>query len=405
MAKAKANILMILLDHTFPPDIRVEKEVLALKKNYNIFLLANRKVSEKYFEVREGIFILRMDRPFSKIRVLSYLTDRLASLLKIVLIVSEYKIKILHVHDLPYALPVAILGKVLRKKVIFDMHENYADTYAYALATGRFSEEVGARSRLGKLWVLYIRLLEILASNLVAKVVVVIEENAERLVDLGIPRNKIVVVSNTVNLERLEKAEEKKRSKSLENKFIISYVGGFGYHRGIETLIKALSIVVKKVSKVHLIIVGDRSTEQRKMFENMCKQLSIEEYVTFTGWVTFNEAMDYMQISDLTVIPHLNTPQTNTTIPHKIFQSMYLKKPVVVSDVKPMKRIVEETKCGITFQAGNHEQLANSVLKLMKNPGLMREMGEKGQKAVLNKYNWNVDGERLLQLYVQLENE
>lgn len=403
MPEAKTNVLMILFDHPFPPDIRVEKEASTLKKKYKVFLLALRRKDEGYFEACKGIYVLRIDWPLKKIRILSYLIARLILFLKLIYITSGQNIEILHVHDLPYALPVIIFAKIFRRKVVFDMHEHYVGLYAHERAIGRFREEVSVRSRLGRLWVLYTRLSELLACKLATAVIVVVKENAERLIRLGISKAKIVVVSNTVDVERLKGLEKKKPRKLLENKFIVSYVGGFGHFRGIDTLIKALPIIVQKEPSIHLLVVGGRSPTERRNLETLSEQLGVREHVTFTGWVSFEKAMEYMRVSDLSAIPYHITPLTNATVPHKIFQAMYLKKPVLVSDVKPLKRIVEETGCGSIFQAGNHTQLANNILKLVGNPKLMEEMGEKGRKAIKNKYNWSVDGKKLLQLYSELE--
>lgn len=405
MPEAKTNVLMILFDHPFPPDIRVEKEASTLKKKYKVFLLVLRRKDEEYFETYKGIYVLRVDLPFKEIRILSYLIARVILFLKLISITSAHKIEILHVHDLPFALPVIIFAKIFRRKVVFDMHEHYVGIYAHERAIGRFREEVSARSRLGRLWVLYTRLSELLACKLATAVIVVVRENAERLIRLGISKAKIIVVSNTVDMERLKGFEKKKPRKLLENKFIVSYVGGFERLRGIDTLIKALPIIVQRTPHVHLLIVGDRSPTERKNLEKLSERLGIRAYVTFTGWVPFEKAMEYMQISNLSAIPYHSTPHTNATVPHKIFQAMYLKKPVLVSDVKPLKRIVEETGCGSIFHAGNHTQLANNILELMGNPELMEKMGEKGRKAVKNKYNWSVDSKKLLQLYSELQSK
>lgn len=402
MYPPKTNVLMVLFDHPFPPDIRVEKEASTLKKNYNVFLLALRREDEEYFEDCEGIYVLRMDWPLKNVRILSYLIARVMLFLKLMAITSEYNVRILHVHDLPYALPVIIFGKVFRRKVVFDMHEYYVGLFAHDLAIGKFGEEVSARTRLGKLWVLYTHLSELLACKLATAVIVVVEENAERLIRLRIPKAKIVVVSNTEDIERLKRFEKKTPRKMLENKFIVSYVGAFGHFRGIDTLIRALPLVARKAPHIHLLIVGSGSPTERENLENLSEQLGVREHVTFTGWVSFNKAMEYMQISDLSAIPYHNTPFTNATVPHKIFQAMCLKKPVLVSDVKPLKRIVEETGCGSIFQAGNHTQLANNILKFINNPKLIEEMGEKGREAIKNKYNWGIDGRKLLQLYSEL---
>lgn len=396
MFRSRINVLMLLLGNTFPPDIRVEKEASSLSKaKYNVFILTRRKEGQAYSEIFKGIHILRASKPV-RIRILSYLIDRLILPLKTMFVILKYNIKILHVHDLPYALMITLLGKICRRKVVFDMHEPYVDMIKETLKKG-----VSARSKLGRLWIFYMRLSELLACKLATKVVVVTKEIAERLIRLGIPKNKIVIVLNTANLENLKRIKKKTRKRCLKNKFIVSYIGGFGYHRGIDTVIKALPLMIKKAPSIHFLIVGDHS-KQRGILENQCKQLGVEEYVTFTGWVAFNEAMEYMRITDLGVIPYHSTPFTNAAIPHKLFQYMYFEKPVLVSDVKLLKKIVKDAECGVVFRASDYVQLADKIIKLINNSKLMKEMGKKGRKAVESKYNWNVDGMRLLQLYSEL---
>ncbi|HDL78618.1 MAG TPA: glycosyltransferase, partial [Bacteroidetes bacterium] len=132
--------------------------------------------------------------------------------------------------------------------------------------------------------------------------------------------------------------------------------------------------------------------------KNLSVELGVENSVTFTGWLRFKESTQMIQNSDVCIIPHLSTEHTNTTVPHKLFQYMYLKKPVLVSSSPPLKRIVQEANSGLVFDAGNSADFADKLVQMFES-GNLQKWGENGHKAVLEKYNWKKESEKLIRIY------
>ena len=62
-------------------------------------------------------------------------------------------------------------------------------------------------------------------------------------------------------------------------------------------------------------------------------------------------------------------------------------KPVVVSDVLPMKRLVEEIGCGRVYQDYNQKNLCDVIAEL-SDSGLRRILARKGRDAIEQEYNW-----------------
>jgi glycosyltransferase involved in cell wall biosynthesis len=79
-----------------------------------------------------------------------------------------------------------------------------------------------------------------------------------------------------------------------------------------------------------------------------------------------------------------------------------MSKPVVVSSCQPLKRIVEETGCGLAFQANDPQDLAKRIQELYVNPQLQADCGRRGREAVLSRYNWVIEGQKLCFLYHSL---
>jgi glycosyltransferase involved in cell wall biosynthesis len=81
---------------------------------------------------------------------------------------------------------------------------------------------------------------------------------------------------------------------------------------------------------------------------------------------------------------------------------MAMGKPVIVSNCVPMKRITEETACGLAFQSGDVNSLKSALRTLLLNPTLRTTLGQNGRNAVLEKYNWDVDRKILLRVIESL---
>ena len=67
-----------------------------------------------------------------------------------------------------------------------------------------------------------------------------------------------------------------------------------------------------------------------------------------------------------------------------------------------MVRIVHETKSGITYQFDNPEELAEIIADLHDHPDSLNEYVQQGRQAVIDKYNWKVDGVKLVEIYSRL---
>jgi len=386
--KRKKNVLMILLEKKFPPDIRVEKEAKTLiNTNYEIHLIARRNKNQIKKEILKGIYVNRFFCPQPLILIIC----RYLILFQLVRLSRKYHIDVLHVHDLPSALATCLTGKIIHKPVILDLHEDYTAMINYKLKRQKGIKKI--------ILTIFSKLLEIeerIVLALSTKIIVVVEEEIGRLTKMGVPLEKIEVISNTADFDKLNAVNISYLSTEFKNKFVISYIGGFSLHRGLDTLIKAMPLILKKIHNAHLLLVGEGAI--RNKLELLCRFLKIDKYVSFTGWVSFNKAMNYIKISDICTIPYNKTRQTNKSFPHKMSQYMYYKKPILVSDVTSLKRIIKEENCGIVFKAGDTNDLADKIIKI-KNFKILEKLGSNGRMAAEKKYNWSLTSKKLIKLY------
>ncbi|MFX0132868.1 MAG: glycosyltransferase family 4 protein [Candidatus Hodarchaeota archaeon] len=383
----------MLLEAPFPPDLRVENEMRTLADAGHkiiLFCLKHDKIQQNE-KFSKGIFLQRNYIPklvFNKIRT-TVLRLPFYAKMWIHFISNDYRLDAIHVHDLPLARVGQYLSEKLNTPLVLDLHENYP---AAIQTWGHNKRSLGRYLYKYQAWIDY----EKQAVQTANKVIVVVDEAKERLIKTGTPAEKIVVISNTLNLSNLKLPPDTTKHKSVDE-FIITYVGGFGEHRGLQIAIKAMPEIIKQNQKAKLVLIGDGNN--RNNLEKLANDLKLKKNVIFTGWLKLNDAMQKIRESHICIIPYLATEHTETTIPHKLFQYMYFGKAVVVSNCRPLERIVSETGSGLVFKSGNTTELANSILRLYGNKSLRTTMSKNGMEAVLRKYNWKNTASKLIELY------
>jgi len=314
---------------------------------------------------------------------------------KVLSVVRKEKIEVIIVRDIPLSLPCILIARICKVPVLLDMAENYPALWKDHVSRRgkKFFNHVLKNPGIAKV-------MESVAVNYVDHIFAVIDESKERIMKKGIAESKISIVSNTPDLRIYDSGKSSVLVPAMTDGFTLLYVGFITVGRGIDTVIRAIPLLKEQIPNIRLVIVGDgKYLDEIKILVN---EFGIEKSVHFCGWVNFDQIPAYIKSSDLCIVPHDITEHVNSTIPNKLFDYMASKKPVVVSDAVPLKRIVEENKCGVVFKAGDPKSFSEKVLAL-SNSNVRNELGENGYTAVRTRYNWSKDAQRLKDALKRLE--
>ncbi len=382
----------MLLENVFPNDERVEKEALSLiKAGHNVSLLcptfSDDEVGEQYYKgikiirVKINNFLYKKARPTCLVNpfYFRYWRNKISDVL------SKNSFDVLHIHDLPLAKIGVYAQKKYNIKFVLDSHENYP----YMLETSSYSNTF-----LGKLFV-PINKWKRYEKHMLAKadsVVVVCDEMGERMSSLA--SNKYYTLENTIGLEMFPKPQN---IKNTDSKIRILYVGGVTIHRGLQIVVRGLSLLEDK-SNIELVILGKGAylPELKKQI----KDCGIENMVSFPEYLSFPEDAYKIGKYDIGIIPHLKSIQTDCSSPNKIFHYFYYGLPVIVSDFNSIKGIIKESGDGIIYRNDSPEDFRDKLLVFIKKN--LKELGEKGYNYVIDKKNWEVSVQELIRLYDEI---
>jgi len=394
------RIGMVLNHRIPPPDIRVEKEAKTLLgAGHEVHLLLEGAPGQEREERYKGMSLVRgvamspLRDKYHRYTFNFTFRDRMWRRAIGDFAVSR-EVDALHVHDLPFMREAVSIGKSLGLPVVADLHENYPAGLQVWYESSLKKRTIYNFDR----WARYER--EILKE--VDAVIVVIDESKERLLRLGLPEDRIFVVPNTASREGGTTPIDVEVVDRYRGRFVITYIGGFAPHRGLDTVVRAMPAVRARVPEVRLLLVGDRNERYRRYLERLAEESGCADAVEMTGWQPFEKIWSYIEASDVCLVPHARNPHTDTTIPHKIFQYMSLSKPIIVSDCPPLRRVVEDSGGGRWFTYDDPADLAAKIIELHGSEGIRRRMGEAGRRAFLDRYNWDSTSGGLLRLYERL---
>lgn len=392
--------VLMVWDGDYPWDIRVEKVCRTLIANdHKVDLVCRNSHRRARREVIDGLNIRRvaqlstalpngLNAAFTFPIFLSPIWLR-----EMVVAARECRPDLVLVRDLPMAPAAVWLARKLGVPSVLDMAECYPEMIraAWQFEPFRVSNLIVRNPWIADLverWVL----------RRVSQVWVMIEESGERLKRMGVSPAKLRIVSNTPRVSIFGSA------RTIEDRGPVSplqivYVGLLNPSRGLDIVLRAVALTVSRGGAVRLDIYGEGKAS--KHLRALSRSLALEHSVKFHGWVDSGLVPNIVRSADVGIVPHRQCSHWNNTIPNKLFDYMAAGVPVIVTDVKPAARIVDECDCGLIYASDSAEELASRI-EALRDLGLRRTLGVNGRQAVEQRYNWEVDEQTLLASAQQL---
>lgn len=285
-----------------------------------------------------------------------------------------------HFHD-PELIPVALLLRKSGKNIVYDIHEDFPRDLLFKPYLPGWSKSL--LSRLAES-------LERLACRHFSGLVSVTPSIAARLEKVN---QRTVIVCNYPFPEELigtNSAPWETRSLAA------AYVGTITPQRGISEMVRAMACLPDSL-KATLEIAGDCIYEGLERLDGWSR-------VRFHGALDQPDTYRLLRSVRVGIVCEHPIPTFLEAIPVKLFEYMGAGLPVIASDFPFWRKMLNGIDCAIFVDPLNVTKIATALEYLLTHPDEAKEMGRRGQTAVIERLNWNTQLPKLVGLYLELAN-
>ena len=182
------------------------------------------------------------------------------------------------------------------------------------------------------------------------------------------------------------------------NPVVAVHVGAINRARGWPQLLDAVAMTNECLQLRVIGMFGDNTDEE---FAARCDELGISPRVRFDGWIPYEEVQTELHACDIGLITFQPTALNFIyAMPHKLFDYMLAGIPVIVPEYAvDVAAIVRDADCGFLVDATDPAALAAALDELGKDAVQRRHLGQNGRRAVLERYNWRTEADKLVAAY------
>lgn len=288
-------------------------------------------------------------------------------------VIQENNIDIIHAHVGYPAGIITYINSLFNKKVPYVLTEHRSNVKEFA---GRF----------------YNGILKRVYSN-AEKVITVSEFLADELKDLNY-KFDVEIIGNVIEVPK-----EEVTTKEISTKVNILFIGSMAANevKGLKYLIPALAKFIKNTElKVNVVFIGEGI--YKESYEELAMKLGIKDNCNFIGSVPNTEIGSYIKASNFLV-----SSSIKETFGAVLIESMSYGRPVLATKCGGPQEFVND-KTGILVKSKSEEDLYYGLNKMVEN--YSKFSSEDIKQYVVNKYSFEVIGEKLKKLYEEiLKNE
>ena len=182
----------------------------------------------------------------------------------------------------------------------------------------------------------------------------------------------------------------------LDARLALVYTGTFEVYQGLDILFESVSIVTQKHPNTRLIMVGGRP-EQVAYWKDKVEQMGLGEDVVFTGTVSLEESLQYLDLADILLSPRSG----GLSVPLKIYSYLYAGKPTVATNIYAHTQILDEETAVIVEP--DSQAYAAGIVRLIEDPELRARIGQQARSYAEQEFSKEAYLRKLARAYLAIK--
>jgi glycosyltransferase involved in cell wall biosynthesis len=217
------------------------------------------------------------------------------------------------------------------------------------------------------------------------------------LVGKGVEPNKIHVVGLGVNAGNFISATGRqiRERYGIGDSFLVGFVGRQAAYKGIDTLLQAMRVVWRVAPQSYVFIAGPRTSFSDRLMQKIQSWSPRElDKIIFIDDFSEDEKPELFAACDVFV----------SVSSQESFGLVYLEawasgKAVIGGRIGAVESVIKDQQDGLLVQCGDSNQLAESILVLLKNEKLRVKLGQHGRAKIFREHTWDIVTGKLRAIY------
>lgn len=224
------------------------------------------------------------------------------------------------------------------------------------------------------------------------------ESFRRNLLGKGVSSEKITLIPVWADpdlVRPLPKENAFRDQHGLNGQFVVMYAGALGHTAALEEALDAAEIL-RDEAGVRFLIVGEGV--KKAALEGKAKNLGLRN-VIFLPYQPREAFSEMLAAADVSLVT-LNRKSSETSLPSKIFNIMASARPIlaVTPPESETAGLVEEARCGIVIPPEHPDLLAEAIMNMREQVGVLREMGQNGRSQLEARFT----RQRCVEMYDQM---
>ena len=204
---------------------------------------------------------------------------------------------------------------------------------------------------------------------------------------LGIPEEKLTTVLNGTDFNLAARATDTavadlRRQLQLQGRRVVLYAGTFGRANNMPVLIAAAVALAASCPEVVWLFMGHGYDEP------LLREAAINHsFIRLVPPQPRHAVFTWFKLADVSVVSFLEMPVLNANSPAKLYDSLAVGTPVIVTNSGWTRDLVESNKCGWYSPADNVTALAKQLRKLFEHSEQLQAAGEAGRELAANSFD------------------
>ena len=219
-----------------------------------------------------------------------------------------------------------------------------------------------------------------------SKVIAVSNIEVNQYVEMGVPKEKIVVIPNGIDISLFDDLPEKgtfRKQYGISEKYIVLFLGRLHEIKGIDLLIRSYAELKKELNDVVLVLAGSDDGYKAKA-EMLINELNLTNDVRFIGHVSGADKLATYVDADVLVYPSIF--EIFGLVP---FEAIMCGTPIIVTDDCGCGDLVKEANCGYLVKYGDVNDLEEKMKYVIENPYDGKKLVDAGREYIEENIAWN----------------